>query len=353
MSEFWSKGLDKLEPYVPGEQPKVPNLNKLNTNESPHAPGPAVSKALAEFDVEKLRLYPDPQSIELRKAIAEYHGLDIENVFVGNGSDEVLAHAFRAFFQRGLPLLAPDITYSFYPVYCKLFDIEYETIPLTEDFSIDLAQYGQANSGIIFPNPNAPTARLLALSEIESLLESNRRSVVLIDEAYIDFAPENSSAASLVERYPNLLVARTLSKSRALAGLRLGYALGPKELIEGLTRVKDSFNSYPIDQLASALAVASFQDEEYFKKIVADVVSERERLIDNLLDLGFECIPSAANFVFAKPAGITAEELAGKLREQGVIVRFFGKPRLEEYLRITVGSQVQNQRLVSVLREIV
>ena len=349
MGQFWSDGIESLEPYVPGEQPQIPNLTKLNTNESPYAPGPAVSKALKEFDAEKLRLYPDPQSIALRQVIADYHGLSIHNVFVGNGSDEVLAHAFRAFFKRDLPLLFPDITYSFYPVYCKLFDIEYRAVPLDDEFSIDLSVYDQSNAGIIFPNPNAPTAKLLALDDIDALLESNRQSVVLVDEAYIDFAPSNSSAVSLIDRYPNVLVTRTLSKSRALAGLRLGYALGSRELIDGLMRVKDSFNSYPIDQLASHLAVASFEDDEYFLGIVADVVSQRERLVTRLSEFGFDCLPSAANFVFARPKAIAADLLAARLREHGVIVRYFAKPRLEEYLRITVGNEQQNQRLYSAL----
>ena len=351
MSEFWSKGLTTLEPYVPGEQPKITSLTKLNTNENPYGPGPAVASALAEFDADRLRLYPDPSSQLLRETIANYHAVPAEQVFVGNGSDEVLAHVFRGFFKRELPIFFPDITYSFYPVYCKLFDIPYETIALQDDFSIALKAYPAHNSGVIFANPNAPTGKLLALADVESFLRINTRSVVVVDEAYIDFAADGASAIAMVSKFPNLLVVRTLSKSRALAGLRLGYAIGSEQLIEGLNRVKDSFNSYPIDQLASALAIASFSDQAYFQKIVADVIKQREWLLAELIEIGYSAIPSAANFLMCKPPS-AAVEVAQSLREQGVIVRYFDKPRLSDYLRITVGNESQNKQLIKALKNI-
>ncbi len=350
MSKLWSDDLSGFEPYVPGEQPQIDNLTKLNTNESPYGPGPAVAKALGEFEADSLRLYPDPQSCLLRREIATYHKVSIEQVFVGNGSDEVLAHAFRAFFKKPFPLCFPDITYSFYPVYCKLFGINYRNIPLRGDYSLSLDDYPDENGGVIFANPNAPTGVLLALDELEAFLQKNEHSVVLVDEAYIDFAESGASAIALVDRYPNLLVTRTVSKSRALAGLRLGYAIGSAELIEGLTRVKDSFNSYPIDQLASAVTIASFSDEAYFRKTVAAVVEQRSVLASGLADQGFICLPSSANFIMAKPTTIPAPECAAALREVGIIVRYFDKPRLSEYLRITVGDEAQNKRLLDALK---
>ena len=262
MSRFWSPIVHKLEPYVPGEQPKVANLVKLNTNENPYGPSPKVLEAIKAETSDKLRLYPDPNATQLKQAIADYHSVDTAQIFVGNGSDEVLAHIFHALFQHEAPLLFPDITYSFYPVYCKLYQIDYQTVPLTDELAINLDDYQQRNSGIIFPNPNAPTGRLLALFEIEALLQVNTDSVVVVDEAYIDFGGE--SAITLVKKYPNLLVTQTLSKSRSLAALRIGFAVGHPELIEALTRVKDSFNSYPLDSLAINAAVASFEDQDYF-----------------------------------------------------------------------------------------
>lgn len=351
MSELWSKGLAALQPYVPGEQPNIEKLTKLNTNENPYGPGPTVANILAEFDADRLRLYPDPSSQLLRETVARYHSVSAEQVFVGNGSDEVLAHVFRGFFKRDLPIFFPDITYSFYPVYCKLFDIPCETIALQDDFSIALKKYAVDNSGVIFANPNAPTGKLMALADIESFLKINTRSVVVVDEAYIDFAADGSSAIALVSKFPNLLVVRTLSKSRALAGLRLGYAIGSEHLIEGLNRVKDSFNSYPVDQLASAVAIASFSDQAYFEKIVADVIEQREWLVTELTEIGYSCLPSAANFLMCQPPRAAAE-VAQLLREQGIIVRYFDKPRLSDYLRITVGNESQNKLLIKALKNI-
>ena len=351
MSQFWSPIVHKLEPYIPGEQPKVANLVKLNTNENPYGPSPKVLDIIKSETSDKLRLYPDPNAIELKQAIADYHSIDTQNVFVGNGSDEVLAHIFHALFQHDAPLLFPDISYSFYPVYCKLYQINAQTIPLTEKLTINLDDYKQKNSGIIFPNPNAPTGCLLGLDEIEKLLKINTESVVVIDEAYIDFGGE--SAIKLVEQYPNLLVTQTLSKSRSLAGLRIGFAVGHPDLIEALTRVKDSFNSYPLDCLAISAGVASFADETYFEQTCNKVIASRDWLTKELQALGFDILPSAANFIFATHPNHDAGELAAGLREEGVIVRHFKQGRIKQYLRITIGRDEDNQQLLAIMDTLV
>jgi histidinol-phosphate aminotransferase len=351
MSRFWSAVVDGLTPYVPGEQPKLPNLVKLNTNENPYGPSPRVLEALRAEVGDSLRLYPDPVSERLRQAIAMRHEVTAAHVFVGNGSDEVLAHTFHALLKHDAPVLFPDITYSFYPVYCRLYGIEYREIPLTGSFEIDVEDYLQANGGIIFPNPNAPTARLLAQSEIERLLQANAGSVVVIDEAYVNFG--GVSAVPLVLRYPNLLVTHTLSKSRSLAGLRVGYAIGHPDLIEALNRVKDSFNSYPLDRFAQAGAVAAIEDQSYFEETWRRVVESRERLVAGLQKLDFEVVPSTANFVFVRQSRRTGAELAARLRGRGIVVRNFQNPaRIVPYLRITVGTDAQCEALVGALREI-
>ena len=350
MSRFWSPLVHQLSPYVPGEQPKRENLVKLNTNENPYGPSPRVIEAIRDAADDSLRLYPDPAASLLRQAAADYYGLKPSQVFAGNGSDEVLAHTFFALFQHDRPLLFPDITYSFYPVYCRLYGIDYETLPLAEDFALRQEDYRRPNGGIIFPNPNAPTGRLLPLDEIERLLRSNTDSVVVVDEAYIDFGGE--SAVALIDRYPNLLVIQTFSKSRSLAGLRIGLALGDEQLIAGLERVKDSFNSYPMDHLAIVAAAASFEDEAYFRATCQRVVDSRQQLAQDLRALGFEMPPSYANFLFVRHPRWDAAELAAALREQGVIVRHFKQPRIDQYLRITVGAPEQNARLLEVLTAI-
>lgn len=347
MNPYWSPVVGTLVPYVPGEQPKLSNLVKLNTNEHPCGPSPRVIEAIQHELGDALRLYPDPGAERLKQAIADYYGVRTQQVFVGNGSDEVLAHAFFALFQHSRPLLFPDVTYSFYPVYCGLYGIEGRTVPLAEDFSLRVADYLQPNGGIVFPNPNAPTGRLLPLAEIEWLLQRNRDSVVLVDEAYIDFGGE--TAIGLVDRYPNLLVVQTLSKSRSLAGLRVGFAVGDSGLIEALERVKNSFNSYPLDRLAIAGAVAAFEDEAYFERSRQMVIDERRALVAGLEEHGFEVLPSAANFVFARHPQHEAARLAAGLREHGVIVRHFRQPRIEQYLRISVGSTQQNAALLNAL----
>jgi len=350
MSRYWSRIVHELTPYVPGEQPRIDNLVKLNTNENPYGPSPRAVEAMKAALGDELRLYPDPDATELRKTIAGYYRLEPEQVFVGNGSDEVLAHTFQALLKHDRPLLFPDITYSFYPVYCGLYEIEYQQIPLGEDFSINVDDYPLENGGIIFPNPNAPTGKLLAIAEIRRLLESNTDSVVVVDEAYIDFG--GRSAVGLIGDYPNLLVTQTVSKSRSLAGIRVGYAMGHPELIEALVRVKDSFNSYPLDRVALAGAKAAFEDVDYFRETCDRVIASRELLASELESLDFRVIPSAANFIFAAPLRMSAARLAEVLRERGIIVRYFNKPGIDEFLRITTGTEAQNQALLQELREL-
>lgn len=339
--------MTKLQPYTPGEQPKISNLTKLNTNENPYGPSPDVLQSMQQVLNDDLRLYPPPHAEELKQTIADYYQLEENQIFVGNGSDEVLAHIFNGLLKQNKPIFFPDITYSFYPVFCQLYDIEFEKVPLTEDFSIDLGDYQRPNGGIIFPNPNAPTGKLVALGDIEQLLLANRDSVVVVDEAYVDFGGQ--SAVGLINRFDNLLVVHTLSKSRSLAGLRIGYAMANAALIEGLDRVKNSFNSYPLGHLQIAAAIASFKDESYFKQTCAQVISSREQLVEQLQALGFEILPSAANFVFARHNSESAEVIATYLRQQGIIVRHFQQPRIDQFLRITVGTAQDNQLLVDSL----
>ncbi len=315
MSKFWSKFVKDLVPYVPGEQPKLTKLVKLNTNENPYGPSP---KALAAMQAEvndNLRLYPDPNGDRLKQAVAEYYGVQSNQVFLGNGSDEVLAHIFHGLFQQDRPLLFPDISYSFYPVYCGLYGIGFEALALDEQFQIRVADYARPNGGIIFPNPNAPTGCLLALDAVEQILKASPDSVVVVDEAYIDFGGE--TAISLVDRYPNLLVTQTLSKSRSLAGLRVGLAVGHPDLIEALERIKNSFNSYPLDRMAIAGAAAAFEDRAYFEQTCRQVIESRERLVAQLQAKGFDVLPSAANFIFARHPRHDAATLAAKVREHG------------------------------------
>jgi histidinol-phosphate aminotransferase len=351
MSRFWSATIRALQPYVPGEQPKLPNLVKLNTNENPYGPSPRVLEALRGEIGDTLRLYPDPESTRLREAIAAFFGnIEPQQIFVGNGSDEVLAHAFLALLKHEQPILFPDISYSFYPVYCRLYGIDYQTVPLDDAFALRVADYARPNGGVIFPNPNAPTGRALPLADIETLLEANTDSVVVVDEAYIDFGGE--SAVALVNRYPNLLVVQTFSKSRSLAGLRVGYAIGHVELIDALQRVKNSFNSYPLDRLAIAGATAAIEDREWFERTRQAVIRTRTQLTRDLESLGFSVLPSAANFIFAHHQQHDAEKSALALRQRGIIVRHFKSPRIEQFLRITVGTDEQCAILVKALREI-
>ena len=350
MSRFWSSIVHELTPYVPGEQPKITNLIKLNTNENPYGPSPKVLEALKAEAADTLRLYPDPNADRLKEAVAEYFGVIPAQVFVGNGSDEVLAHTFQALLNHSKPLLFPDISYSFYPVYCGLYGVVYETIPLTDTFEIRVDDYFLPNGGIIFSNPNAPTGQLLPLSAIEKLLRHTPESVVVVDEAYVDFG--GKSAAPLVDKYPNLLVIQTLSKSRSLAGLRVGFAIGDVKLIEALERVKNSFNSYPLDRFAIAGAVAAFEDRAYFDQTCEAIIQTREKLSEDLQTLGFDVLPSAANFVFARHPKRDAAELSQQLRDVGIIVRHFRLPRIDQHLRITVGTDAECSSLVEQLGKI-
>lgn len=346
MSRYWSEVVRTLTPYVPGEQPKVDGLVKLNTNECPYPPSPRVVQAITEQAGDGLRLYPDPQASALKAAIARHHGLIPEQVFVGNGSDEVLAHSFVALLHHEAPLLYPDISYSFYPVYARLFGVAAREIPLDEAFAVRIDDYLQAgpNGGIIFPNPNAPTGIALPRAEIERLLRGNGDSVVVIDEAYVDFGAE--TAVTLINAFPQLLVVRTLSKSHALAGLRVGYALGHPDLIEALVRVKDSFNSYPLDRLAIAGGVAAMDDEIWFEETRRQLIATRTRMRAGLQARGFEVLPTSANFVFTRLAGHSAVELASGLRRHRVLVRHFRQPeRTAQFLRISVGTETETDAL--------
>ncbi|MGM8891622.1 histidinol-phosphate transaminase [Psychrobacter sp. 1Y1] len=359
-TRLWSSKARNLSPYVPGEQPQHDNLCKLNTNENPFPPSPKVGEAIAkvlEQQADELRLYPAPESNDLRAALAQSYNLDINQVFVGNGSDEVLALVFASFFLKERPLLSPDIGYSFYPVYAQTFGVELVQIPLEEDFSIDPDAYRQPCSGIIIANPNAPTGLLLSLADIRKLASEHSNAVIVIDEAYIDFAQiEESngdapvSAVSLINECDNVIVTQTFSKSRSLAGLRVGMAFGNASLIEALTRMKNSFNSYPLDKLAQAGATASVLDIEYFEQTRQQVIDLRTSLTAELTTLGYKVLPSHANFVFARPKDGNASAVASALREQGIIVRHFDKPRIAEYLRITIGTAEQNNRLIDALK---
>lgn len=350
MSKFWSPFVRDLVPYVPGEQPKLTKLVKLNTNENPYGPSPKAIEAMRAEVNDDLRLYPDPNSDLLKKSVARYYGVETNRVFLGNGSDEVLAHAYHAFFLQEKPLLFPDISYSFYPVYCGLYGVEYEAVPLDEQFQIRVEDYARPNGGIIFPNPNAPTGCLMPLDAVEGILKASPDSVVIVDEAYIDFGGE--TAITLVDRYPNLLVTQTLSKSRSLAGLRVGLAVGHPDLIEALERVKNSFNSYPLDRMAIVGAAAAFDDREYFEKTCNLVIASREKLIGQLEGKGFEVLPSAANFIFARHPKHDAAGLAAKVREQGVIVRHFKQERIAQFLRISIGTPEQHQALIDALGDL-
>ena len=351
MSRYWSDIVQHLTPYVPGEQPALAHPVKLNTNENPYPPSPRVVEAIRRElgdDGASLRRYPDPTARKLRETVAAHHGIPADNVFVGNGSDEVLAHVFQALLKHDEPIRFPDVTYSFYPTYARLYGVAFETIPLDESFAIRVDDYYVPNGGVLIANPNAPTGRALPLAEIERLVAGSPDSVVVVDEAYVDFGAQ--SAVALTTRYPNLLVVQTVSKARSLAGMRVGFAFGHPELIEALNRVKDSFNSYPLDRLAQAAAQAAYEDDAWFRATCAKVIASRERLSEGLSELGFAVVPSAANFVFATHPAHDASGLSAMLRGKGIFVRHFGLPRIDSYLRISIGTDAECDALLDALR---
>ncbi|PIE00602.1 MAG: histidinol-phosphate transaminase [Thiothrix nivea] len=350
MSQYWSEIVHTLEPYVPGEQPRDQRYIKLNTNECPYPPSPAALKAIAQAGGESLRLYSDPGATELKQAVAEYYEIDTANVFVGNGSDEVLAHIFRGLLQHDKPLLYPDLSYGFYPVYRQFFAINAVEVPLRDDFSIHPDDYNQENGGIILANPNAPTGLALTLQQIEQLLQQSPDSVVVIDEAYVDFGAE--SAIALIDQYPNLLVVQTFSKSRSLAGLRVGIAVGDRALIEGLERIKNSFHPYTLGRMDIAGAAAAMRDRAHLQQNCTKVKATRERCAAQLRALGFTVLPSSTNFLFVRPPEGEAEKLYQQLKAQGILVRYFNKPRIKEYLRITIGTDEEMNILIAKLREL-
>ena len=345
----WESNVRRVTPYTPGEQPKAANVIKLNTNENPYPPSLAAVKAYQTADPARLRLYPDPEASVLRDAIAETYGLDPAQVFVGVGSDDVLAMAYLTFFNSDVPILFPDITYSFYDVWADLFRIPYKDLPLTDDFSIDPADYKQPNGGIIFPNPNAPTGKALALSAVEEIVATNPDSVVIVDEAYVDFGAQ--TALPLIEKYDNLLVVQTFSKSRAGAGLRIGYAFGQAALIACLNDVKFSFNSYTMNQLTLAAGSAMVRDGAWFAETTEKIKKTRARTVQELNRLGFDCLESAANFIFATHRSVPAKELFDALRAGQIYVRYFNKPRIDNHLRITVGTDEQMDALFAFLED--
>ena len=342
--KFLSEKAKNLVPYVPGEQPKDGKYIKLNTNENPYPPSPKAVAAIKEAADSRLRLYPDPESMALRQACATNWGVKPEQVFVGNGSDEVLAVAFQAFFSGKKNVLMPNISYSFYPVYCNLYDVEAKEVPLKEDFSIDIKDYLQPNEGIVIANPNAPTGIALTRAELEAVVKANPDSVVLIDEAYVDFGGE--SMVPLIDTYDNLLVVCTLSKSRSLAGLRVGFAFGSEALMDGMNRVKNSFNSYPIDFLAQKGAESAILDRAYFEETRNKVMEARKWTANELMRLGFDVLPSKTNFVFARPNGIGAADLFQKLKERKILVRYFSKPKIDQWLRISIGTMEEMKCMI-------
>ena len=341
--------LRRIDPYVPGEQPQTADIIKLNANENPYPPAPGVQEALRTFDASSLALYPDANGERLKAALAERFGVKPSQVFLGNGSDDVLALAFQSFFCSDKPILYPDITYSFYPVWCDLFRIPYETMPLDEDFCVNIRDYDRPNGGVVLPNPNAPTGRGLSLDALEDLLQHNADCVVIIDEAYVDFGAQ--SAVPLLDKYENLLVVQTMSKSRSLAGMRIGYALGSETLIATLEAVKNSYNSYTMDAPALAAGEASVRDEDYFRQSCAKVIATRERAADALRELGFTVLPSLTNFLFVTHLKKEAPIIFECLRQKNIFIRYFKLPRIEKYLRITVGTDEQMDRLIAALKE--
>ena len=336
MSREWTKNLRNIEPYVPGEQSKDKDIVKINANENPYPPSPKAAEVLKSFDTNKLRFYPSANSTKLKEAIAKYYKVDVSNVFVGNGSDDVLAVAFQSFFNSEKPIVYPDLTYSFYPVWCLLFGIKYKNYPVGDDFRINPEDYKEKNGGVVIPNPNAPTSLGEGLDFVEKILNYNQDSVVIIDEAYVDFG--GTSSIPLIDKYENLLVTGTFSKSRSLAGLRIGFAIGSKALIDVMEAVKNSYNSYTVDSLSIEMGAASIEDDEYFKSTCKKVIKTRERVTLELKKLGFDVLDSQTNFIFATHNKHNMKSLFEYLKTQKVFIRYFSLPRIENYVRITIGT---------------
>lgn len=336
MSREWTKNLRNIEPYVPGEQSKDKDIVKINANENPYPPSPKAAEVLKSFDTNKLRFYPSANSTKLKEAIAKYYKVDVSNVFVGNGSDDVLAVAFQSFFNSEKPIVYPDLTYSFYPVWCSLFGIKYKNYPVGDDFRINPEDYKEKNGGVVIPNPNAPTSLGEGLDFVEKILNYNQDSVVIIDEAYVDFG--GTSSIPLIDKYENLLVTGTFSKSRSLAGLRIGFAIGSKALIDVMEAVKNSYNSYTVDSLSIEMGAASIEDDEYFKSTCKKVIKTRERVTLELKKLGFDVLDSQTNFIFATHNKHNMKSLFEYLKTQKVFIRYFSLPRIENYVRITIGT---------------
>lgn len=351
MAALWEQNIRKVVPYVAGEQPTDTNIIKLNTNENPYGPSPKVQELADHMDSDVLKKYPDQTAGDLVRAIADYHGFKPEEVFVGVGSDDVLAMCFMTFFNSDKPVLFPDITYSFYPVWAEMLRINYKTLPLDENFCIRPEDYKEPNGGVIFPNPNAPTAVLMGRDKVEEIISSNKDSIVIVDEAYIDFAEEGSSVIDLTRIYDNLIVVRTFSKSRSLAGLRIGYAVANEKLIKFINDVKYSYNSYTMNTPSIVLGTASIEDDEYFKEKVEAIKKTREWFTEELKKLGFRVLPSSANFVFASPRTKTAEEVFEEAKKRGIYVRFWNKPIIKDFLRITIGLDEEMKKVVDFLKE--
>lgn len=350
MKEFWSRRIKDAVPYTPGEQPRGRTFIKLNTNECPYPPSAKAVEAIRAVPPETLRLYPDPECLSVRQAIAGRYGLGEDEVFVGNGSDEILAFSFQAFFDPDRPVVFPVVTYSFYPVYTAYFGLNARLVLMNDDFSIPMDQLKGNNGGVVLANPNAPTGIAVGLDTVRELLEANPDAVVLVDEAYVDFGAE--SASSLIHEYPNLVVAQTMSKSRALAGLRVGWAMGQKNLMDALRCVRDSINSYTVDRLAMAGAAAAIEDEENFQNTRKKVMATRERTAGTLKEMGFTLTDSKANFLFVSHPGTSGKALLDGLREKGILVRWWKDERIKDYLRITVGTDEEMDALCRALKEL-
>lgn len=349
MTDLWTKNLRDVEPYVPGEQSKNKNIVKLNANENPYPPSPMVKKALESFNLSELKKYPNANATELKQALADYYNVGIENVFVGNGSDDVIAIAFQSFFNSDKPIVYPDLTYSFYPVWCRLFDIPYKTYPVDDNFRINVEDYREANGGVVIPNPNAPTSIGEGLDFVERLMEYNRDSIVIIDEAYVDFG--GISSIELTKKYENLLVTGTFSKSRSLAGLRLGFAIGSKKLISVMEAVKNCYNSYTVDSLAITMGSASIKDDEYFKDCCKKIINTRERVANEMRGLGFTVADSSTNFLFATRDDLSMKELFEYLKSKNVFIRYFNLPRIDNHVRISIGTDDEMDIFLSRLKE--